>query len=129
MAENSTAGLIQHEVAQGLVLGDELALLPKCLARWRCHAANDDIPDLTLGVAGYDMDDLAAAHAPRDRPCGARKAKLLAHSSKSTGAALDATATSMPLFKRLIRLPYVCILCVDKRIINSRFCLPSTART
>ena len=62
MPEHAAARLVEHEIAQGLVAGDEARLLPERRAGRRRDAADDDVADLALGVAGDDVDDLGAAH-------------------------------------------------------------------
>ena len=62
MPEHATARLVQHEVAQCLVTGDETALFPDRIARWRQDSAHDDIAHLALGMGGNDMDCLAGSH-------------------------------------------------------------------
>ncbi len=62
MAEDAAARLVQHEAAQGVVAGDEAGLLPERVAGGRGDAADDDVADLALGVAGDDVDGAGAAH-------------------------------------------------------------------
>ncbi len=62
MAEHAATRLVQHEVAQGLVTGDEARLLPHCIARRRGHATDDDITDFAFCVTADNMDDFGAAH-------------------------------------------------------------------
>ena len=60
--EDAAARLVQHEVAQRLVAGDEARLRPERVARRRRDAADDDVADLALGVAGDDLDGSAGSH-------------------------------------------------------------------
>ena len=62
MPEHAAARFVQHEVPQGLVLGDEGALRPERLARRRGDAADDDVADFAFRMGGDDMDRFAAAH-------------------------------------------------------------------
>ena len=62
MPEHPAARLVEQELAQGAVAGDEARLLPQRLARRGRDAADDHIADFALGVAGDNVDDLAAAH-------------------------------------------------------------------
>ena len=56
MAKHAAARLIEHEVAQPLILGDPARLFPEGLAGRYRDAANDDIANLALGVATDDVD-------------------------------------------------------------------------
>jgi hypothetical protein len=62
MAEHAAARLVQHELPQRLVRGEEVALGPKRVAGRRPDAAHDDVADLALGVGRDDVDGPAAAH-------------------------------------------------------------------
>jgi hypothetical protein len=63
MPEDAAAPLVEDEIAQGAVLGDEARLLPQGFA-WRGRdAANDHIADLALSVAGDDVDNFIGAHS------------------------------------------------------------------
>jgi hypothetical protein len=57
MAEHPATGLVEDEVAQGLVLGDPARLFPHRGAGWRRDAADDDIADFAFGVATDYVDD------------------------------------------------------------------------
>ena len=60
MAKHAAAGLIQDEIAQRLVAGDEARLFPDRVAGRRRHAAHDDIAHLAFGMAVDDVDGLYA---------------------------------------------------------------------
>ena len=60
--EDAAARLVQHEIAQRLVLRDEARLLPDRIARRREHAADDDVADLAFGVAAHHMNDRRSAY-------------------------------------------------------------------
>jgi hypothetical protein len=63
MPEDAAARLVEDEIAQGAVLGDEARLLPQGFA-WRGRdAASDHIADLALSVAGDDVDNFIGAHS------------------------------------------------------------------
>ena len=62
MAEDSAAGLVQHEAAQPPVARDEPRLLPERFAGRRRNSSDDDVPDLSLGMGADDVDDLAGVH-------------------------------------------------------------------
>jgi hypothetical protein len=62
VAEHPAARLIQHEIPQRPVAGDEVALLPQSRARRRLHASDDHIADFAFGMAGYGMDRSGASH-------------------------------------------------------------------
>lgn len=62
MAKFTATGFIQHEIVQGLILGNPRALLPQGLSRWWCDTTDNDITDLAFGMAGHDVNDLVAAH-------------------------------------------------------------------
>ena len=62
MPEHPAAWLVQHEIAQGLILGNPFALFPDGITGGRGHAADDDIPHLAFGMTGHNMNDLGAAH-------------------------------------------------------------------
>ena len=68
MAEDAAAGLVQHEVAQGLVPGDPAALRPDRVAGGRGDAADDDIADLAFRMGRDDVEGLRAAHAVLPSP-------------------------------------------------------------
>jgi hypothetical protein len=56
MPEDAAARLVEDEIAQAAVLGDEARLLPQVFA-WRGRdAANDHIADLALSVASDDVE-------------------------------------------------------------------------
>ena len=59
MPKDAAARLVEQEVPQGLIAGDEARLLPDRLARWRRRAADDDVADLALRVT-RDGDVLEA---------------------------------------------------------------------
>ena len=62
MPENAATRLIEDEIAQGAVAGDEARLLPQGFA-WRGRdAADDHVADLAFGVAGDDVDDFGGSH-------------------------------------------------------------------
>ena len=53
---------VQHEIAQGLIFGNMIALLPKSVTGGRCDAAYDDIANLAFGMAGNRVDGFGTAH-------------------------------------------------------------------
>jgi hypothetical protein len=61
--EDAAARLVEDEIAQAAVLGDEARLLPQGFARRGRDAADDHIADLALSVAGDGVDDFGAAHS------------------------------------------------------------------
>src|SRR5690606_39542476 len=56
MAKDAAARLVEHEIAERLVAGDEPRLLPEGRPRRRRYTTDDDVADLPLGVAGDDVD-------------------------------------------------------------------------
>ena len=62
MAKNASARLIEDQIAQGAVLGDEARLLPQGFAWRRRNSADYHVADLALGVAGDDVDDFRGSH-------------------------------------------------------------------
>ena len=65
VAKDAAARLVEHEIAQRAVLGDEARLLPQGFARRRRDPADDHVADLALGVAGDDVDEFGGAHGGR----------------------------------------------------------------
>jgi hypothetical protein len=62
MAENAAARFVQHEIPQGLILGNEAALLPDGVAgRWG-DTADNHVAHFAFGMGGDHMDGFAAAH-------------------------------------------------------------------
>jgi hypothetical protein len=55
--------LVEHEVAQGFILGDPARLRPDGLAGRRRHPADDHIADFTFGMATDHMNDFRGTHA------------------------------------------------------------------
>jgi hypothetical protein len=49
--KDATSRFIQYEVAQRLILGYPIALLPQGVTRRRCNTANNYVTNLTFGVA------------------------------------------------------------------------------
>ena len=75
MAKNAAARLVEHEIAQCAVAGDEARLLPHRIARWRLDAADDHITHFALGMTADDLDGLAAPHlTARENPLVWREA-------------------------------------------------------
>ncbi len=62
MAEDAAARLVEHEIAQAVVAGDEAALRPERVARRRRDAADDHVADLSFGMGRDDVNRLDAAH-------------------------------------------------------------------
>ena len=62
MAEDTAARFVEDEVAQRLVGGDEVALLPDRVARGRRNAVDNDVTDLAFGMGGDDLDELGRTH-------------------------------------------------------------------
>ena len=60
--KDPAARLIEEEIAQRPILGDETRLLPQGCARRRWNSADDHVADFALGVASDDMDDFGSAH-------------------------------------------------------------------
>ena len=57
MAKHAAARFVEHEVAQGFVLGDPARLFPHGGAgRWG-DTADDHVADFAFGVAADDVDD------------------------------------------------------------------------
>ena len=65
VAEDAAARLVEDEVAQRLVAGDEARLLPERVARRRRDAADDDVADLAFGMAADHMDGLGTCASVR----------------------------------------------------------------
>jgi hypothetical protein len=57
MSENATARFIEKKIAQGLIASDEARLLPDRFAGWWKYAADNDVANLSLGVAPDNMND------------------------------------------------------------------------
>jgi hypothetical protein len=62
MPEDGAARLAEDEIAQGAVFGDQARLLLQAFACRGRDAAEGHIADLTLSVAGDDVDDFGSAH-------------------------------------------------------------------
>ena len=62
MSEDAATRLVEDEIAQGSVLGDEARLLPQGFARRGRDAADDHIADLALGMASDDVNDSGGSH-------------------------------------------------------------------
>jgi hypothetical protein len=60
--EHAATRLIENEVSEMLIVGDEAGLLPDCVARRRQDAAHNHIADLAFRVAGDHVDHLCAVH-------------------------------------------------------------------
>jgi len=56
MAKDPTARLVEDEVPESPVRLDEGALLPERPSGRRCDTPDDDIADLTLGMATDNVD-------------------------------------------------------------------------
>jgi hypothetical protein len=70
---NGAAGLAQEKPAQAVVGFERLHLLEDGRTVRRRHARDDDIPDLTTGVAADDGDRPASAHGERPYRLGKRR--------------------------------------------------------
>jgi hypothetical protein len=62
VAKNASARLVEDQIAQGAVLGDEARLLPQGFAWRRRNSADYHVADLAFGVAGDDVDDFRGSH-------------------------------------------------------------------
>jgi len=51
VAKYAPARLVEDEVTQRLIFGDEVPLLPQVLPGWRSDSADDYVSDLALGMA------------------------------------------------------------------------------
>ncbi len=57
VTEHPAARFVEHEIAQGFILGDPARLFPHRGTRRRGDAADNHIADLTFGVAADHMND------------------------------------------------------------------------
>ena len=63
MAENPTAGFVQDKGAELPVSRNPAGLLPECVSRRWIDSADNDIPDLSLGMATDDIDGNTWRHS------------------------------------------------------------------
>jgi hypothetical protein len=62
MAKNPAARLIQYKIAQVIIFGNEGALFPQGIPRWRRHPTHNDITDFAFGMAGNNVNGFHGAH-------------------------------------------------------------------
>ena len=62
MAKDAATRLVQDELAQCIISGDEIALIPQGVARRWGYAADDDIADFAFCVAANYGDGFGASH-------------------------------------------------------------------
>lgn len=60
MTKHPAARFVQHKVAQGLVLCDVRSHVPQGLARWWYNTTDDDVANLTLSMAGDNVNGFGA---------------------------------------------------------------------
>ena len=60
--EDAATRLVQDKAAQTLIVCDPARLFPEGIARWRGHAADDDIAHFAFRMARNQMNELACAH-------------------------------------------------------------------
>ena len=68
MAKNASARLIEDQIAQGAVLGDEARLLPQGFAWRRRNSADYHVADLAFGMARDDVDNFRGSHGIYGKP-------------------------------------------------------------